>query len=100
VASVLELADAERVLRLSDFETLDGPDLFVYLLAAPEPASGSELDGGYLDLGALKGNVGAQNYAIPADVDLADYAAVAIWCRRFSVNFTAADLALTPPGGR
>ena len=49
-------------------------------------------DGEYVDLGSLKGNKGSQNYAIPADVDLADLTSVAIWCDRFSVSFGAAEL--------
>ena len=48
---------------------------------------------GFVDLGALKGNIGDQNYDVPADLDLSRYRAVSIWCRRFSVNFGAAPLA-------
>ena len=48
---------------------------------------------GFVDLGALKGNIGDQNYDVPASLDLAKYRAVSIWCRRFSVNFGAAPLA-------
>jgi len=40
----------------------------------------------------LKGNVGDQNYDVPADLDLSRYRAVSIWCRCFSVNFGAAPL--------
>ena len=47
-----------------------------------------------IELGALKGNVGDQNYDIPADLDLNKYKAVCIWCDRFSVNFGAAPLAV------
>jgi hypothetical protein len=43
-------------------------------------------------LRALKGNKGDQNYELPADVDLAKYQAVTIWCQRFSVNFATAPL--------
>ena len=42
--------------------------------------------------GALKGNVGDQNYDLPAGVDLTVYRSVTIWCRRFSVNFGTAPL--------
>ena len=47
---------------------------------------------GFMLLGALKGNVGDQNYEVPADVDLTTYQAVTIWCRRFGVNFGTAPL--------
>ena len=51
------------------------------------------VDGDFVDLGRLKGNVGEQNYEIPIDVDLSEFDTVVVWCKRFSVAFTAADLA-------
>ena len=45
---------------------------------------------GFVDLGALKGNIDGQNYKLGCDLDLAKYRAVSIWCKRFSVNFGAA----------
>jgi hypothetical protein len=47
---------------------------------------------GFVDLGAIKGNVGDQNYILPSDLDMAKHRAVLIWCKRFSVNFGAAAL--------
>lgn len=46
--------------------------------------------GVYVDLGKLKGNVGNQNYAIPADVDLSQYRGVMIYCQPFHVLFSIA----------
>ena len=37
--------------------------------------------------------IGAQNYELPADIDLDEYTTVAIWCVRFGVAFNAANLA-------
>ena len=91
-ALIAELPDGSRVLRLEDLASLDGPDLKVVLT----PASGdySALgDAGYVTLGALKATHGNQNYAIPADLDLATANSVVIWCERFSSAFGAADLA-------
>jgi hypothetical protein len=94
--SILELADGSRVLRIEDLDTDNGPDLKVWLTDAPvsdDPSSWSVFDDGeYVDLGSLKGNKGSQNYAIPADVDLASLTSVTIWCDRFSVSFGAAEL--------
>ena len=92
-ASIYQLTDGERILRLTNFETLNGPDVHVYLIAAND-ASDSETvkKGAFLELGSLKGNIGDQNYQIPADTDLAKYRAVTIWCKRFSVNFGTAPL--------
>jgi len=93
-ARVLALPDGRRVLRLEDFATLNGPDLQVYLLGSAAAEGRADLARhGYRSLGALKGNIGPQNYDIPADADLARYRAVAVWCRRFGVNFTTAELA-------
>lgn len=94
-ATVFELDDGTRTLRLEDFESTNGPDLFVYLTASDSADSDPDLDADFVDLGVLRGNVGNQNYALPATVDLDRYDTVVIWCRRFSVGFGAADLAVT-----
>ena len=91
-AFVLSLQDGSRVLRLEDLDTDNGPDLRVYLSTAPAGARGSEFDDDFVDLGALKGNIGSQNYTIAANVDIARYQSVVIWCRRFSVAFGVAPL--------
>jgi len=93
MAAVHVTPDGKRTLRLTNFETSNGPDVRVYLIAATD-ASDSETvtKAGFIELGALKGNIGDQNYEIPADVDLATYRAVTIWCKRFGVNFGTAPL--------
>lgn len=92
-ATIYALADGSRVLRLTDFETSNGPDLRVLAVAAAEaPDTDAVKKAGYREIAALKGNQGDQNYALPADLDLATHRAICIWCNRFSVNFTAAPL--------
>lgn len=81
-ASIYELEDGAILLRLTEFEVTNGPDLRVTLF------DGSE----YLDLGALKGNIGDQNYEIPTGTDLASYSTVVIWCRAFDVVFASAGI--------
>jgi Electron transfer DM13 len=93
-ALVVETAMGKRFLRFEDFETSDGPDLLVYL-SAKEPAGSDDwygYDRDFVDLGELKGNVGDQNYQIPAGVDLGRYSTAVVWCRRFEVGFAAAVL--------
>jgi hypothetical protein len=94
---VIRLADGSHVLRLENLDTSNGPDLRVWLTDAPvkEGKAGWGVfdDGKYVSLGKLKGNKGNQNYALPADVDPADYSSVSIWCDRFDVSFGAAELA-------
>jgi hypothetical protein len=93
---VLALADGRRVLRLQDLRTSNGPDVKVWLSdAVVRPGSDGWRvfdDGRYADLGSLKGNVGNQNYVIPADVDLATLSSLSLWCDRFDVSFGAATL--------
>jgi len=92
-ALVLTDGTSQRFLRFEDFATDNGPDLNVYLSTAPPGADASEFDDDFIDLGDLKGNIGNQNYEIPADVDLDRYQSVVIWCVRFGVAFGAAELA-------
>jgi hypothetical protein len=92
-AVVYQLDDGSRILRLQDFEVDNGPDLHVYLVpVTPVPSSiGTEIPGS-VDLGKLKGNIGDQNYEIPADLDLSQFQSVVIWCQPFRVPFIAAAL--------
>lgn len=89
-AAVIDLADGGRRLTLTDLETDNGPDLFVYLVPGRSNAGG-DVDGG-TSLGRLKGNIGTQQYEVPEDVRIADGAAVVIWCRAFTVAFGVAQL--------
>lgn len=93
---ILQQPDGSRVLRIENLDTSDGPDLKVWLTDAPvlEGSSGWRVfdDGQVADLGNLKGNIGSQNYDIPADADLSVLTSVSIWCNRFNVSFGAAAL--------
>ena len=92
-ATVYQLANGKRVLRLSDFRTDNGPDLYVRLIAAADAKdTASVAKKEYVELAKLKGNKGNQNYELPADLNLTTYRVVSIWCNRFSVNFAAAPL--------
>jgi hypothetical protein len=93
VATIYRLSDGKHVLRLTDFETSNGPALHVYLVAAKDAADSQTVrNSDTIDLGELKGNKGDQNYELSTDLDLAKYQAVTIWCQRFSVNFATAPL--------
>lgn len=74
-----------KVLRFEDFETVNGPDLFIYL--------SSDLDSeDFIDLGRIKATKGNVNYQLPDDVDLERYNKVLVWCRAFRVLFNYAEL--------
>jgi hypothetical protein len=91
-ARVVRLPDGQTVVRLEGFETSNGPALHVYL--SQNPAAGEEgaFDDEFVDLGVLKGNVGDQNYPVPAGVEATGWVSVVIWCDRFDAAFGAADL--------
>jgi len=94
VASIYKLPDGKQILRFSGFETSNGPDVQVYLVAAPDAKDNETVtQAGFIRVAELKGNMGDQNYDLPANVDLNKYRAVTIWCRRFGVNFATAPLA-------
>ena len=91
--TVFQLADGKKTLRLTNFATSNGPDVHVYLVAADDAKDNDTVTkAGFVDIGSLKGNIGDQNYDLPANTDLAKYRAVTIWCKRFSVNFGTAPL--------
>jgi hypothetical protein len=93
-ASIYKLPDGKQVLRFSGFETSNGPDVQVYLVAAADANDNETVNkAGFIRVADLKGNMGDQNYDLPANVDLSKYRAVTIWCRRFGVNFATAPLA-------
>jgi hypothetical protein len=84
-AKVIKLSDGSNFLRLEDFRSTNGPDLYVYL-------STDKSNSDFVNLGKLKGNVGNQNYEIQQGIDLSKYDTVLIWCQAFSVLFGSAEL--------
>jgi hypothetical protein len=90
-ATIYQLPDGSHVLRLEEFSVTNGPDLHVLLAGNPAPTGRDDL-GEYLDLGSLKGNMGNQNYEIPADADLSQFESVVIYCIPFHVVFSTATL--------
>lgn len=92
-AGLYRLADGNHLLRLENLDVTNGPDLHVFLVRHPGPASSSDVTkDNYVDLGALKGNIGNQNYAIAAGTDLTGIASVVVWCKAFGVLFSTAPL--------
>ncbi len=85
--------DGRLVLRFTGFSTSNGPDVHVYLVAAPDASDDDTIHhAGFINLGKMKGNQGDQNYDLPDGIDLATYRSVSLWCQRFNVNFGACSL--------
>lgn len=92
-AAIYRRPDGSHFLRFEDgFEAANGPDLRVLVSAAADPRESEEL-GEYTEIADLKGNIGAQNYDLPADLDLAEIGSVVIYCKPFSVVFSTAPFA-------
>ncbi|MBE7556836.1 MAG: DM13 domain-containing protein [Anaerolineales bacterium] len=91
-AALYQLPDGLHVLRFEDFAATNGPDLHVILSSHPAPTSSDEVMQGHLDLGSLKGNIGSQNYALPAGTDVSQFKSVIIYCQPFRVIFATAAL--------
>ena len=94
-ATVYKNPDGKQYLRLTDFTTSNGPDVHVVLARGDDKDLGQEIVKDNLDsveLGALKGNQGDQNYDLPATADPAKYTAVVIYCERFHAIFGVAKL--------
>ena len=73
------------ILRFEDFDTINGPDLYIYL---SKDTSANEI----INLGKIKGTKGNINYDIPLDAKIKDYPYVLVWCKQFSVLFSHAKL--------
>lgn len=92
-ATIFRIATGANVLRLTEFETTNGPDLEVWLVKASNIQSSSDVKASeWLSLGPLKGNIGDQTYIIPEGTDVSAYNSVVIWCEQFGVLFSPADL--------
>ncbi len=85
MAKIIQLEDGSQILRLEEFRSTNGPDLYVYL-ATDEKATD------FVSLGPLKANIGNQNYDIPQGTDLSKYDTALVWCKQFSVLFGHANL--------
>ncbi|MEX0932484.1 MAG: DM13 domain-containing protein [Candidatus Pacearchaeota archaeon] len=77
--------DNKKYLRFENFQSTNGPDLYVYL-------STDEGAGDFVNLGELKGNFENQNYELPKEIGLEKYENVLIWCQAFSVLFGSAEI--------
>ncbi len=76
-----------------DFEVGPGPAFHVYLVPQANIRDAAAVtDKMYVDLGQLRAFKGSQRYPVPAGIDLKNYPSVVIWCERFGVLISPADL--------
>ncbi len=74
-------------LNFTDFKTDSGPNLDIYLVS-----NLSNVNGGFKNLGDIKGLNGNYTYDLPANTDFTLYKYVVVWCSDFNVNFGYATL--------
>jgi hypothetical protein len=86
--SLVEQPDGSRVVLFEDFEVERGPDYLVYLV--PGEAAFDYAQG--VEVAPLQGNVGDQQYAVPAELAGQQPLTVLIWCRAFDVNIAGASV--------
>jgi hypothetical protein len=80
---LIKTADGYVIRFDDDFTVSNGPDLYVGFGNNGTYVKGS-------DIARLKGNIGSQNYEVPAGINPTDYNEVWVWCRAFSVGFARA----------
>lgn len=92
-ATLCQLRNGARVLRLTDFSTYAADELEVRLIAAADAFENDTVEQtDFISLGALQSVAGDQGYGLPEGADWQKYRAVVIWSRKHRVNFTTAPL--------
>ena len=89
----IEKRNGQTVIRFSDgFQTNRGPDLKLFLSKRDiSNVNGSNAADGVF-LSKLKNNKGYQEYVLPANIDINDYASLLIHCEQFSVLWGGANI--------
>ncbi len=77
--------DGKKIVRFEDFETINGPDLRIYL-------SSDLSNDDFVELSKIKATKGNVNYEVPEGIDTAKYDKVLVWCKAFGVLFSYAVL--------
>lgn len=91
--TVAFLLDGTKLAKIgSDFLTVNGPDLYVYLAHTPTINTASGIPSGTVELGLLQSITGASEYSIPSNVEINDYSYVVIQCKQFSITWGSAQL--------
>jgi hypothetical protein len=93
-AKLYRLPDGSALIRLEDFYTTINSDLELRLSPLPAPKSTDEIAAApFASVAPMKATLGTMNYPVPANVDLAGYHSVVIWCEITRNAYAAASLA-------
>jgi hypothetical protein len=92
-AEVYLTGSAAELRFTSAFATQANPNLEVWLVEADDATDNlTVLQSAHVSLGPLRSASGAQSYAVPTGVAIAQYRAVVVWCVSAEVNFATAPL--------
>lgn len=80
MAEVFEQEDGSWIVKLSGFNTTNGPDLYVYLSEEAMPIN-------FISLGKLKSTNGNQVYSVPGSPDFSKYQYISIHCKEYNHLF-------------
>jgi hypothetical protein len=94
VEIVKSVSGAVRV-TISDLKVTPGPDLYVYLVAEPDPLFPEDVEAKHVLLGRLEDLDADQVYDVPDGIDLSEWGCVAIWCDEFTTIFGVATITHT-----
>jgi len=82
----LLISEGEKItLRFENFDTINGPNLHIYL-SADQGISDA------IDLGKIRATTGNVNYEVPEGTDTEKYKYVLVWCQPFHILFSSAEL--------
>ena len=88
---VIEVDGKEYLEFGDDFKTVEGPAVEIILHKdSAVPVNIDEED--YVTIAPIESFEGTQLYEVPEDIDLEEYASVAVWCQEFNVTFGYAQL--------
>lgn len=75
-----------------DFRSAGGPDLKVFLSPLDvATVTGDTAVNGSINLGELQSKKGAQEYLVPAGVDISEYSSVLVHCEQYAILWGGGD---------
>jgi len=91
----LDVSGDQTIIRFSNkFKTKSGPDLKVFLSKKEvKDVTGRNATEDAVMVAVLKSNKGAQEYVLPANIDINDYESLLIHCEAYSVLWGGANFA-------
>ncbi len=89
---IYQYPDQSQLMRFESFRSAPAPGLHVVFTRNPDPTDERGVGVDYIDLGPLKGNVGAQNFNVPEGLSFSRYPVVALYSPE--LNFVIATATL------